>query len=1381
MANCVVQNMTVSEVRDAIRGKQMPFAPEDIKTPEDLDAIFKKTRQVIKTAEVQYGDLKETVRRKLYLEEGDTIERYVDSTTGEVLLDFRITDRVGEKFLKLKGKDKAKKISDLADNILKADSGTKVHAAADYIKHYLISQDTSGLIKSGNASRPLNSQELAKVREELGVTPTEFNNLIAGIKENLEEIKKKQRIKDSTGQATIYTEQLIIDMHPDKGRTSEGGTIDALVVFSDMTAGVLDYKSMVPRYDTTDQNARGRREITNSEWIPSYKYEDFNIQISRIADILKTRYGIKGIEFARVVPIHIELARKEGKNLKEGEKLTDKITQISIGEKQNKNLTHIPVLMESTGVKSLDDAVERLSKILHNLRYDNEQKHTSAREEEIARKSMVLSKLILKQDLHYMFEDFTKLVERFSKVNGTLVNISDETINGKVNGNYIPLDKLDEFIRDLEVYKAMLDGSAVYLQQSNILDAKIIGDYMRRVKDLTFNVTTMIHQSKQIRLDAALTKEKQEAIKDSTELSWWERWARSLGEQAGMVFREFRSLLDKAMNSKRLEEQKLEKDVKDQILAVETWGKDNGYKGFDVYKLLLDSNNMLHKEYNKQYSEDWAAAIENKDLDWLNKHFSLKANAKEIYDTNFKTFLSIRGINPKKLTSQDRQDIDTWKKKHDISTALINKNVWYYYYEKVENIEEKYYSDGFKFLKQRGNEPLLNFWKFYTSKMAEFRRMLELTNNYDKLPNNFVPWIRADLVNKLMQGTLDWSSTKDLVQSLGMLKEDDTTWGENITGKIDPNTGAPLREVPRFFLNPLKDASGKINHNIKSIDLGRSLYVFGSMAINYHFMNEIVEPKVEALKDVITSIGIKDTNQEGNQKKLPFSGILARFTGKNIEPATLFNVMVDYHLYGVKIQDKNKKLAKILLNAKSYQQLKELALAPLTWAGNFIQIKGNAYFEGIKGYYYTTKHLNKAHAMMSGVNKNDLELYRSIIYFIEPSPGRQFVKAKELSINAITKNATTDALFWGFRVAEEQVNDNTLISIMQNYGYDSQGNIKRLATLPEGTSSLLDKSSVVDGRLVIEGIVDKDGNVNMDNYTILRNIAVGVAKQIKGQINSEDMNGINMTLMGNLFMGFKNWMPGMIDERAGKLRYNSTTNAITEGKYRALITDMSRDEKGFWEWIGNDVMPSMGSFLFDIATFGSMFGLGHKYKVNEVRARRLFDNYKKQNIHDFAVQNMSFEDYLQYKQGAIRSLAAELTIILSFIAILMYLRGEGDDGEPRWKENMTTRTLFRIVNRGKRELAFFISPGDWTIFFRAPLPITSLITDFTKLMGNTLDEIGDVVWGEDVKREGIPGTIFGRNVGKDKKGVGYETARWFPTHKTWRTLEIFKEHEEMEY
>jgi hypothetical protein len=283
---------------------------------------------------------------------------------------------------------------------------------------------------------------------------------------------------------------------------------------------------------------------------------------------------------------------------------------------------------------------------------------------------------------------------------------------------------------------------------------------------------------------------------------------------------------------------------------------------------------------------------------------------------------------------------------------------------------------------------------------------------------------------------------------------------------------------------------------------------------------------------------------------------------------------------------------------------------------------------------------------------------------------------------------------------------------MQNYGYDAQNNIKRLETLPEGTKSILDNSQIIDGKLVIEGIVDKDGKVNMDNYTMLRNIAVGVAKQIKGQLNSEDMNGVNMTLMGNLFMGFKNWMPGMIDERTGKLRYNNMTNSITEGKYRALLTDMSREEKGFWEWIGNDVMPSVGSFVFDIATFGSMFGLGHKYKVNEVRARRLFDNYKKQNINDYAIQEMTFEDYLQYKQGAIRSLAAELTVILSFIAVLMYLRGGGDDGEPRWKENMATRFLFRAVNRSKRELAFFITPGDWTRFFRAPLPITSLVTDF---------------------------------------------------------------------
>ena len=111
---------------------------------------------------------------------------------------------------------------------------------------------------------------------------------------------------------------------------------------------------------------------------------------------------------------------------------------------------------------------------------------------------------------------------------------------------------------------------------------------------------------------------------------------------------------------------------------------------------------------------------------------------------------------------------------------------------------------------------------------------------------------------------------------------------------------------------------------------------------------------------------------------------------------------------------------------------------------------------------------------------------------------------------------------------------------------------------------------------------------------------------------------------------------------------------------------------------------------------------------------------------------MSFEDFIEFKQGQIRSGSAELSAILALITIVTSLKGDwDDDGEADWKKNMYTRTLFRMLNRSRRELAFFISPNDWENLFRMPVPIMSLVPDTMKALTYALSGVGDIVTGEE--------------------------------------------------
>jgi hypothetical protein len=161
---------------------------------------------------------------------------------------------------------------------------------------------------------------------------------------------------------------------------------------------------------------------------------------------------------------------------------------------------------------------------------------------------------------------------------------------------------------------------------------------------------------------------------------------------------------------------------------------------------------------------------------------------------------------------------------------------------------------------------------------------------------------------------------------------------------------------------------------------------------------------------------------------------------------------------------------------------------------------------------------------------------------------------------------------------------------------------------------------------------------------------------------------------------------------------------------------------------------------------------------------------------------MTLKDYMDYKQGQLRSLSAELLVILTLLSLMMLMGGDwDDDGEPDYKQNWFGRTMFRVVNRARREIAFAISPDDWkSTLLRSPIPMLSMIEDVYKTIKNGFDEAGDAIFGEDVEREGISGAIFGKNKGKEKKPFGYEAMRWIPLNKMFRMIEIFEEQEQFE-
>jgi hypothetical protein len=395
--------------------------------------------------------------------------------------------------------------------------------------------------------------------------------------------------------------------------------------------------------------------------------------------------------------------------------------------------------------------------------------------------------------------------------------------------------------------------------------------------------------------------------------------------------------------------------------------------------------------------------------------------------------------------------------------------------------------------------------------------------------------------------------------------------------------------------------------------------------------------------------------------------------------------------------------------------------------------------------------------------------------------------AKELSAkNKLAKTINYDTLMAGYRVADEHIDEQVMYSMLQNYTI-VDGKLQRITKKDReaGTyKSILDNARIEGEDLIIDGILDKDGVTEKGKvlYNQFRSSVLSTVSNIKGGLNSEDLNAANTYMAGKLALTFRNWLPALAEERfrglndvftgdKSTLRYSPRTGTITESRYIAALTDqMDVDEKGSFRLLGY-LAKSIIKLGPEILTFGYM-----KTSVNENRAKAAFERFKQENPNIPAIANGTyrFEDFLEYKQGQIKALATELRFIIIIYSLLAAM-GSGGDDDKYYKKNLATRTLYRVLNRYRRELVGIINPNDWLSMFKNPVPLMGLAVEFQATLGNFTDEILDVIFGEAENRSML--NIKGDAKKKDKTPAFYRSLNWIIGYKMFKWLDIFERDE----
>ncbi len=243
-------------------------------------------------------------------------------------------------------------------------------------------------------------------------------------------------------------------------------------------------------------------------------------------------------------------------------------------------------------------------------------------------------------------------------------------------------------------------------------------------------------------------------------------------------------------------------------------------------------------------------------------------------------------------------------------------------------------------------------------------------------------------------------------------------------------------------------------------------------------------------------------------------------------------------------------------------------------------------------------------------------------------------------------------------------------------------------------------------------------------------------------------------------MQFKSWMPGILFERFGKVRYDQRIDSVYMGRYVALgkeIGEWKMSDLIRKEFLTKVLFPKIGQLLKHLAFFSP---------ANDIHMKRMmFEQWLEENEH--YRDKVTFEDFNDIQQRQLKSVMVELRIILSFAGIMMLLGGDwDDDGKADYRKYLLTRKLAAIIFKTNQEMSFVFNPIDFTNMIKTPLPMIGLVTDSWKLIKNTFDELFDPIFGEERL---IGGTE------KDKTQAGYYGHTFIPGGKILDFFDLWKD------
>jgi hypothetical protein len=1331
--SCIETNRSAEEVRNIVRNYGTLFNPK----PDDSVEQIK--------ARIDY--VKENLI--LHHRKDDPDDTYY--TFFDVPIEKRVSE-LGKKAWQSRvgGAIKAKQINQRPDNIKKRKAGIFFHGVLSQLIDFY-----------GN-----NKGNLTEIRKEalnhdiFRMSDNHLEALKTGVQDVVKQIKDIQKKIDPKGQVHIYSENGVIDpVH------NRGGTTDVFALFSDGSAINYDFKIKHSHGD----NYKGEQLI--DELMGTSDIEDYNLNMSEYKRIYEERFGVKFFRENRLIPVHIRLKPLRKDLQGDYNYFSTELDKVEIGEYASRYLRQVPIAGELTEYERLNTLLEKQMKLVNKLRKKQSESGITILERErleakIKSITRATQKTIMKADISDIFISIYQILDETEQA----LAEHKYTPDGKLNNNYPEIGELQELYDEVNVYTELMDNTLDYFEDMQKREPELY-EVLNEKRDKAFSavhsIKAKLHDIIEQRILEDIPSEYKTpkgGLAPQKELNFITQNFNRISQIQNPVFKQVWKLIQTQIHKTRQYVKSVGEEIADKEKALFQWASNNGLSRQAAFDKMInfETGNLISK-YDKEFwdkvnkarlmSPEEGAPILKTIYDIDEKKFN-----EETYKQRYERIQAIyKARFPEEREYKNR--LNRWVENNNLlksDKAWINPNNTTYLKIKPE-VEDRYKSEEYKYLE--ANKPLLGYYSTYIKYMNAFRHILKI-DNISELPPNFIPNIRkeaSDYIGRERGGVMHMF--REFFDSFKVREED--------IYLADYDENGIQRRIPILFKNPLRNRNGEIDLMQKSYNLSSSLIAFAEVVKNYELMSEI-EPTILGLKGLIgnpsaAQEGTEITTQTGRRVK----GVLKKIATKvgfSTDTYKLLEDYIDYYLYGIKFKEKSlsKKIntVKLITDLKQYHSKRALSFAIIPSAGAFIASKVTAYFEGLKGMSYTRDMMNKAYKLMATDYKRVKAACKLFdVYAEDPIDRLKFQK----SINRVSKVIDPRTLFMPLRKVDENHNDATLIAMMHNYGINKDGNLVRLNRPGQDVKDVKPLIDIVEyneetGKVSIDGL-------NLDNYIQFRNAVKGTSDNTIGSLSQEDIAKSDMSLALNVMMAFKSWMPGIVRERFGDLVFDDHIQAARWGRFRAVFSEIipGKDELSklsdselqagfkFNEFIGQVLAPNLAKATLDLITFGGLRNvLGEVYTDPTGKTRRVRTNIRRaqRRYQQWMLENpelqgkVTFDDFLEMKEGQIRAMLAEIRTILSFAALLLFLGGDGDDGEPRYMDNWFTRTLFKMVAKGDSELMFIWNPDEFLRLMQNPVPLASLLSSTKQTLFNTFDEGRDFILGENSPYDRTPAFYY---------------------------------------